>query len=206
MKFILPPLNYTYNALEPFFDAKTMEIHYTKHHQTYIDNANAALSDLPEFSNFTAIELIKKLNDLPKNKRTILRNNIGGHINHSFFWKYLKKNTILQGPLKDAIESNFKDISYFKDCFEKTAISRFGSGWVWLIKQKNTLSIVSTANQDNPLMGLEISGTHGYPILGLDVWEHAYYLKYQNRRIDYIKAFWNVINWNEVSNQFERYV
>ncbi|URJ29397.1 Fe-Mn family superoxide dismutase [Blochmannia endosymbiont of Camponotus modoc] len=204
MSFILPSLTYSYDALEPFLDEKTMKIHHTKHHQTYIDNANAALIDLPEFSNLPVIELIKKLNHLPNHKRTILRNNAGGHINHSLFWKYLKKNTILQGSLKDAIEYNFSSISSFKDHFEKTAISRFGSGWVWLIKQNDILSIVSTANQDNPLMGTDISGTNGYPILGLDVWEHAYYLKYQNRRLDYIRSFWNIVNWDEVYTQFNQ--
>lgn len=204
MSFILPSLTYSYDALEPFLDEKTMKIHHTKHHQAYIDNANTALIDLPEFSNLPVIELIKKLNHLPNHKKTILRNNAGGHINHSLFWKYLKKNTILQGSLKDAIEYNFSSISSFKDHFEKTAISRFGSGWVWLIKQNDTLSIVSTANQDNPLMGTDISGTNGYPILGLDVWEHAYYLKYQNRRLDYIRSFWNIVNWDEVYAQFNQ--
>ncbi|URJ24471.1 Fe-Mn family superoxide dismutase [Candidatus Blochmanniella camponoti] len=204
MSFILPSLPYPYDALEPFLDEKTMKIHHTKHHQAYIDNANAALIDLPEFSNLPVIELIKKLNHLPNHKKTILRNNAGGHINHSLFWKYLKKNTILQGSLKDAIEYNFSSISSFKDHFEKTAISRFGSGWVWLIKQNDILSIVSTSNQDNPLMGADISGTNGYPILGLDVWEHAYYLKYQNRRLDYIRSFWNVVNWDEVYTQFHQ--
>ncbi|URJ31795.1 Fe-Mn family superoxide dismutase [Blochmannia endosymbiont of Camponotus modoc] len=204
MSFILPSLTYSYDALEPFLDEKTMKIHHTKHHQAYIDNANAALIDLPEFSNLPVIELIKKLNHLPNHKKTILRNNAGGHINHSLFWKYLKKNTILQGSLKDAIEYNFSSISSFKDHFEKTAISRFGSGWVWLIKQNDILSIVSTANQDNPLMGTDISGTNGYPILGLDVWEHAYYLKYQNRRLDYIRSFWNIVNWDEVCTQFNQ--
>ncbi|AAZ40671.1 superoxide dismutase (Mn) [Candidatus Blochmanniella pennsylvanica str. BPEN] len=204
MSFILPSLTYSYDALEPFLDEKTMKIHHTKHHQAYIDNANAALIDLPEFSNLPVIELIKKLNHLPNHKKTILRNNAGGHINHSLFWKYLKKNTILQGSLKDAIEYNFSSISSFKEHFEKTAISRFGSGWVWLIKHNNILSIVSTANQDNPLMGIDISGTNGYPILGLDVWEHAYYLKYQNRRLDYIRSFWNVVNWDEVYAQFNQ--
>ncbi|WP_159714962.1 Fe-Mn family superoxide dismutase [Blochmannia endosymbiont of Camponotus nipponensis] len=204
MSFILPSLTYPYDALEPFFDEKTMKIHHTKHHQAYIDNANTALNDLPEFSNLSVIELIKKLNHLPDHKKNILRNNAGGHTNHSLFWKYLKKGTIPQGSLKDAIEHNFSSISSFKDHFEKTAMNRFGSGWIWLVKQHNMLSIVSTANQDNPLMGKDISGANGYPILGLDVWEHAYYLKYQNRRLDYIKSFWNVVNWDEVHIQFNQ--
>lgn len=206
MNFKLPDLPYSYNALEPFFDEKTMEIHHKKHHQTYIDNVNAALLDLPEFSNLSILELIKKLKYLPNHKKTIVRNNSGGHINHSIFWKFLKKNTILQGPIKKEIEHNFSNIPNFQNCFEKIAISHFGSGWVWLIKNNNDLSIISTSNQDNPLMGKDICGTYGYPILGLDVWEHAYYLKYQNKRSEYIKAFWNVINWDEVSNRFNQYI
>lgn len=205
MSFTLPSLTYSYDALEPFIDEQTMRIHHTKHHQAYVDNTNAALTDLPEFSNLPIIELIQKLNNLPNQKKTILRNNAGGHINHSLFWKFLKKNTMLQGELKDAIEYNFSGISSFKDSFEKTAISHFGSGWVWLIKRHdNTLSIASTTNQDNPLMGTDMSGTIGYPILGLDLWEHAYYLKYQNRRLDYIKSFWNIVNWDEVFIQFDQ--
>lgn len=202
MSFTLPSLPYEYDALEPFFDTKTMKIHHQKHHQTYIDNTNSALADLPEFSNLSIIELIKKLKHLPNHKKTILRNNGGGHINHSLFWHFLKKDTILQGSLKNAIENNFYSISKFKDHFEKTAISHFGSGWIWLIKNNDSLSVVSTTNQDNPLMGEEVSGTTGYPILGLDVWEHSYYLKYQNKRLDYVKAFWNIVNWEEVSIRF----
>lgn len=202
MSFTLPSLPYSYDALEPFFDKKTMQIHHQKHHQTYIDNANSTLTNLPELSNLPIIELIQKLESIPIHKQTVLRNNCGGHINHSLFWKFLGKNTILQGSLKDAIELNFTSISNFKDHFAKIAISRFGSGWVWLVKQNNSLSIVSTANQDNPLMGENITGVHGYPILGLDVWEHAYYLKYQNKRLDYVKAFWNIVNWEEVSIRF----
>lgn len=205
MNFTLPELPYSYDALEPFLDAKTMNIHHQKHHQTYIDNTNAALIDLPTFQNLSIIELIKKLQYLPQHKQTILRNNGGGHINHSIFWKILKTNTTLTGSLKDAIENHFGSISDFKNNFEKIAINRFGSGWVWLVKQQhNTLSIVSTANQDNPLMGEKISGVYGDPILGLDVWEHAYYLKYQNKRLDYVKAFWNIINWEEASIRFNQ--
>lgn len=204
MSFTLPTLPYSYDALEPFLDAQTMKIHHQKHHQTYVDNANSALIDLPEFSNIPIQELIQKLEDIPDQKQTVLRNNCGGHINHCLFWKSLKKNTILQGPLKTAIEKNFSNFSIFKDHFEKAAMNRFGSGWIWLVKNKNYLSIVSTANQDNPLMGKNITGIHGYPILGLDVWEHAYYLKYQNKRLDYVKAFWNIINWEEVSTIFNQ--
>lgn len=204
MSFTLPSLPYSYNALEPFFDEKTMKIHHQKHHQAYIDNANCALKDLPEFSNLSSVELIRKLKYLPEHKKNILRNNCGGHINHSLFWSFLKKNTILQGSLKNALENNFSSISEFKNNFEKISISHFGSGWIWLIKKNNSLSIVSTANQDNPLMEKSISGVNGYPIFGLDVWEHAYYLKYQNKRLDYIKAFWNIINWDEISIRFNQ--
>lgn len=205
MNFTLPELPYSYDALEPFIDEKTMNIHHKKHHQAYIDNTNAALIDLPEFHSLSITELIQKLQYLPHHKQTILRNNGGGHINHSIFWKILKTNTTLTGPLKNAIEKHFGSISNFKNNFEKIAINRFGSGWVWLVKQQhNTLSIVSTTNQDNPLMGEKISGVYGDPVLGLDVWEHAYYLKYQNKRLDYVKAFWNIINWEEASIRFNQ--
>lgn len=204
MTFKLPNLLYSYDALEPFFDAKTMEIHHTKHHQTYINNANSALANLSEFRNLSIIELIKNINHLPENKKNILRNNAGGHINHSFFWKILKYGTILQGTLKDAINQNFGNISSFKKEFETTAMNRFGSGWIWLVKTNKKLNIVSTANQDNPLMGVEIAGADGDPILGLDVWEHAYYLQYQNRRLDYVQSFWNVVNWDAVSLFFSQ--
>lgn len=204
MIFKLPDLLYSYDALEPFVDEKTMKIHHTKHHQTYVDKTNAELDTLPEFQNLSLIELIRQLNYLPDNKKDVIRNNAGGHINHSFFWKLLRYGTVLQGSLKKAIEKNFDDVDLFKKEFEKVAINRFGSGWIWLVKKNETLKIVSTANQDNPLMGVQISGVDGYPILGLDVWEHAYYLKYQNRRLDYVQAFWNIINWNEVSLLFNK--
>lgn len=202
MAFMLPNLSYSYNALEPFFDEKTMVIHHTKHHQTYIDNTNSALKNLPEFCSLPLIELIKKIDCLPDNKKNVLRNNAGGHFNHSFFWKILKYGTILQGALKDAIDKNFNSVYSFKKEFEQVAMNRFGSGWIWLVKKNNSLKIISTANQDNPLMGMHITEVDGYPILGLDVWEHAYYLKYQNRRLDYIQAFWNIIDWDAVSVLF----
>lgn len=202
MTFVLPNLPYAYDALEPVFDAKTMRIHHTKHHQSYIDNMNTALVDLPEFNNLSIIDLIKQLDSLPSDKRNVLRNNAGGHLNHIFFWKFLKCGTVLQGSLKHAIEHDFSSVYNFKKEFEKSAINRFGSGWVWLVKQDHVLKIVSTANQDNPLMGVSIAGVSGCPILGLDVWEHAYYLKYQNRRVDYVQDFWNVVNWDEVSFRF----
>ncbi|MXP51417.1 Fe-Mn family superoxide dismutase [Pantoea sp. SoEX] len=202
MSYSLPQLQYSYDALEPYFDEKTMEIHHTKHHQTYINNANILLKDT-KLAELPVEDLITKLNELPINIRDALRNNAGGHANHSFFWQSLKLNSVLQGSLKYAIENTFDGFFKFQEEFEKIALSRFGSGWVWLIKNNNNLSIVSTANQDNPLMGKLIAGVSGYPIIGLDLWEHAYYLKYQNRRIDYIKAFWNVINWKKAEDRFD---
>ena len=179
-----------------------MEIHHTKHHQTYVNNANAALESLPEFANLPVEELITKLDQLPADKKTVLRNNAGGHANHSLFWKGLKKGTTLQGDLKAAIERDFGSVDNFKAEFEKAAASRFGSGWAWLVQKGDKLAVVSTANQDSPLMGEAISGASGFPIVGLDVWEHAYYLKFQNRRPDYIKEFWNVVNWDEAAARF----
>lgn len=202
MSYVLPLLPYDYDALEPYIDKKTMEIHYTKHHQSYIDNANFALTKLPKLNHISADKLITILEQVPEDQQNILRNNVGGHVNHSLFWKGLKKNTILRGELEFAIEHDFGSLNIFKELFMKTALARFGSGWVWLVKQHDKLSIVSTANQDNPLMGKFISGTFGYPILGLDLWEHAYYLSYQNRRIDYVKAFWNIVNWDEAYLRF----
>lgn len=202
MSFKLPFLSYSYDALEPYFDKETIEIHYTKHHQTYINNANITLESLPEFANLSVNDLIQKLDQLPEDKKTLLRNNAGGHANHSLFWKGLKQGTTLKGELKSAIEHNFGSINAFKEAFEKAALARFGSGWAWLIKKDGKLVVVSTANQDNPLMGETISGIFGCPILCLDVWEHAYYLKYQNRRSDYIKSFWNVVNWDEAAACF----
>ncbi|WWP02326.1 MAG: Fe-Mn family superoxide dismutase [Candidatus Dasytiphilus stammeri] len=202
MSYSLPILSYTYDALEPYFDKETMNIHYNKHHQTYINNVNNVLKDLPEFANVSIETLIMHLDKIPKDKQNVLRNNAGGHANHSIFWKCLKKNTFLQGKLKIAIEDNFGSIKRFKELFENSAMTVFGSGWTWLVKKSTGLTIVATANQDNPLMGEKITGIFGYPILGLDVWEHAYYLKYQNKRLDYIKAFWNVVNWNEVTARY----
>lgn len=201
MTYTLPKLPYDYNALEPYFDEKTMKIHHTKHHQTYIDNVNAALLNT-RFQNMSIDDLIKKLNQIPEDKKNIVRNNLGGHLNHSIFWQGLKKGTVLKDKLKYAIEENFSSIEHFQKEFEKKAIARFGSGWIWLVKKENNLEIVSTANQDNPLMGEKIAGVFGFPIIGLDVWEHAYYLKYYNKRIDYIKAFWFVINWDEAEKRF----
>ncbi|PWC12306.1 superoxide dismutase [Mn] [Brenneria roseae subsp. americana] len=203
MSYSLPSLPYAYDALEPHFDKQTMEIHHTKHHQTYVNNANAALESLPEFASLSAEALIAQLDKVPAEKKTVLRNNAGGHANHSLFWKGLKLGTTLAGDLKAAIERDFGSVDAFKEKFEQAAATRFGSGWAWLVlKDDGKLAVVSTANQDSPLMGEAISGASGYPIVGLDVWEHAYYLKYQNRRPDYIKAFWNVVNWDEAASRF----
>lgn len=201
MSYSLPSLPYAYDALEPHFDKQTMEIHHTKHHQTYVNNANAALEGT-EFASLPVEELITKLDQVPADKKTVLRNNAGGHANHSFFWKGLKTGTTLSGDLKAAIEKDFGSVDAFKAEFEKAAATRFGSGWAWLVKKGDKLAVVSTANQDSPLMGEAISGASGTPIIGLDVWEHAYYLKYQNKRPDYIKAFWDVVNWDQAATNF----
>ena len=202
MSYVLPALPYAYDALEPHFDKMTMEIHHTKHHQTYVNNTNTALEAFPEMANLDIDDLIAQLDKFPADKRTFIRNNAGGHSNHSMFWKGLKTGTTLQGDLKAAIERDFGSVEAFQAEFEKPAATRFGSGWAWLVLKDGKLAVVSTANQDSPLMGEAISGTSGYPIIGLDVWEHAYYLKFQNRRPDYIKAFWSVVNWDEAAARF----
>lgn len=202
MSYSLPSLPYTYDALEPYFDKQTMAIHHSKHHQAYVNNANTVLEAYPELAKYSVEELIGHLDKVPVDKRTFMRNNAGGHANHSFFWKNLKTGTTLSGDLKAAIELNFSSVEQFKAEFEKTAAARFGSGWAWLVLQGDKLVIVSTPNQDSPLMGEAATGTSGFPIIVLDVWEHAYYLKYQNKRPDYIKAFWNVVNWDEAALHF----
>lgn len=202
MSYVLPALPYAYDALEPHFDKMTMEIHHTKHHQTYVNNTNTALEAFPEMASLDIDDLIAQLDKFPADKRTFIRNNAGGHSNHSMFWKGLKTGTTLQGDLKAAIERDFGSVEAFQAEFEKAAATRFGSGWAWLVLKDGKLAVVSTANQDSPLMGEAISGTSGYPIIGLDVWEHAYYLKFQNRRPDYIKAFWSVVNWDEAAARF----
>ncbi|WP_214215324.1 superoxide dismutase [Mn] [Morganella morganii] len=202
MSYVLPALPYAYDALEPHFDKMTMEIHHTKHHQTYVNNTNTALEAFPEMAGLDIDDLIAQLDKFPADKRTFIRNNAGGHSNHSMFWKGLKTGTTLQGDLKAAIERDFGSVEAFQAEFEKAAATRFGSGWAWLVLKDGKLAVVSTANQDSPLMGEAISGTSGYPIIGLDVWEHAYYLKFQNRRPDYIKAFWSVVNWDEAAVRF----
>ncbi|KOY62039.1 superoxide dismutase [Mn] [Photorhabdus heterorhabditis] len=204
MSYSLPSLPYSYDALEPHFDKQTMEIHHTKHHQTYVNNTNSALEAFPELAKLDIDDLIQQLDKIPADKRTFVRNNAGGHSNHSLFWKGLKLETTLKGPLKEAIERDFGSVDVFKEKFEQAAATRFGSGWAWLVlKDDGKLAVVSTANQDSPLMGEAISGASGYPIIGLDVWEHAYYLQYQNRRPDYIKAFWHVVNWDEAADRYQ---
>ncbi|WP_411751275.1 superoxide dismutase [Mn] [Serratia sp. (in: enterobacteria)] len=202
MSYSLPSLPYAYDALEPHFDKQTMEIHHTKHHQTYVNNANTVLEAYPELASLSVEELIQDLDKVPADKRTFMRNNAGGHANHSLFWKGLKTGTTLGGDLKAAIERDFGSVEKFQEEFEKAAATRFGSGWAWLVLKGDKLAVVSTANQDSPLMGEAVSGASGFPIVGLDVWEHAYYLKFQNRRPDYIKAFWNVVNWDEAAKRF----
>ncbi|WP_276921131.1 Fe-Mn family superoxide dismutase [Frischella perrara] len=203
MPYSLPPLPYAYDALEPYIDSETMHLHHDKHHQTYVNNANAALPSLPtELQTLSPEELIKNLDKVPADKLTAIRNNVGGHVNHTLFWELLKVGTELKGELKVAIERDFGSVDAFKEKFASAAASRFGSGWAWLVVQNGRLAVVSTANQDNPSMGEKFAATSGTPILTLDVWEHAYYLKYQNRRVDYIGAFWNVVNWDKVSELY----
>jgi Fe-Mn family superoxide dismutase len=200
MSWELPKLNYDYNALEPHIDARTMEIHHSKHHQAYITNALAALEKHPELKDKTAEQLISDLGSVPEDIRTAIRNNAGGHANHSLFWTVMGPGAggSPQGGLLTAIEAAFGKFDSFKEQFETAAKTRFGSGWAWLSRKSDGgLVVSSTPNQDSPLSeGLT-------PILGLDVWEHAYYLNYQNRRPDYVSAFWNVVNWDEVSRRFE---
>ena len=205
MAYELPELAYPYDALEPHIDAQTMEIHHTRHHQTYINNANNLLKDNSELEKLSADELLKKLSEVPENIRSGLRNNVGGHYNHSFFWTVIApgKGGTPTGKLGVAINASFESFEKFKEAFSKVAAARFGSGWAWLYVNSNgKLAIDSTANQDNPLMGKAIAGIEGQPIIGLDVWEHAYYLRYQNRRPDYINAFWNLVDWEAAEARY----
>jgi Fe-Mn family superoxide dismutase len=197
MPYTLPALPYAYNALEPHIDARTMEIHHTKHHQAYINNVNNAIKDT-EFDNLPVEKLIADLNKLPENIRGAVRNNGGGHANHSLFWTIMGPGAggTPAGDLGAAINSTFGSFDNFKTEFTKAATTRFGSGWAWLTLSGGKLAVESTPNQDSPIMDGK------KPLLGLDVWEHAYYLNYQNRRPDYITAFFNVINWNEVAKNF----
>lgn len=199
MPFTLPPLPYPTNALEPHIDAQTMEIHHDKHHGGYVKNLNAALEKAPELQNKSLDDLLKNLNAVPEAVRTAVRNNGGGHWNHSLFWQVMSPSGggAPSGKLADAINKSFGDFEKFKEQFNAAGGARFGSGWAWLINDGGKLSIISTPNQDNPIMDGKPA-----PILGIDVWEHAYYLKYQNRRPDYMKAWWNVVNWAEVAKRF----
>ena len=191
MSYELPSLDYAYDALEPHIDARTMEIHHTKHHQTYITNVNAALDGHADLAAKSVTDLISDLASVPESIRTAVRNNGGGHANHSFFWKVIGPNAggSPTGKLAGAIDSTFGGLDSLKEAFLKAAATRFGSGWAWISVKDGALVVHSTANQDSPLMD------GASPVLGLDVWEHAYYLNYQNRRPDYVAAFWNVVNW-----------
>ncbi|MBP6619992.1 MAG: superoxide dismutase [Leadbetterella sp.] len=195
--FSLPSLPYTYNALEPFIDAQTMEIHHSKHHQAYVTNLNKAVAGTP--NEFTPlVDIVKNISK----SSIVVRNNGGGHWNHSFFWEILSpKTTTPSDALMAMINRDFGSLEKMQSDFNAAATSRFGSGWAWLIVQDNKLKICSTPNQDNPLM--DIAEVKGTPILGLDVWEHAYYLKYQNKRADYIKAFWSIVNWDKVEKNLK---
>ena len=199
MTYTLPDLPYAYDALEPYIDEETMHLHHDKHHNTYVTNLNAAIEKYPELGEKTIEELLSDMDAIPTDIKTAVRNNGGGHANHSFFWEIMAPNAGGEptGEIKEAINEAFGDFSSFKEEFKKEAAGRFGSGWAWLVMENGKLAITSTANQDSPLMEGKT------PILGLDVWEHAYYLKYKNVRPDYIAAFWNVINWDEVNKRFE---
>ncbi len=198
MAFQLPPLPYAFDALEPHIDAKTMEIHHDKHHAAYVTNLNAALEKFPALQSKSIEALLKEINSVPEEIRTAVRNNGGGHMNHTMFWELMGPQAGGEptGALADAINKSFGSFAAFKEQFAKAGMGRFGSGWAWLLKHDNKLSIESTANQDQPIMEGKLA------ILGVDVWEHAYYLKYQNRRADYLAAWWNVVNWNEVAKRF----
>jgi superoxide dismutase, Fe-Mn family len=197
MSFSLPKLPYAYDALEPYIDARTMEIHHTKHHQTYVDKLNAALKGHEPLQERSVEQLIRNLNEIPEAIRTAVRNHGGGHANHSFFWPSLKKEVAVKGPAADAITKKFGGFDQFKEQFSNAAVLLFGSGWVWLALNRGELEIVSTPNQDNPISQGKT------PIIGIDVWEHAYYLKYQSRRAEYVEAFFNVINWEKVNETYQ---
>ena len=194
----VPPLPYAYNALEPHIDEQTMHLHHDKHHQAYVTNLNAAIEKHPELANKSAEDLIRDLNSVPDDIRGAVRNNGGGHVNHSMFWAIMGPNGggEPKGEIADAIKQTFGDFETFKKQFNEAGTKQFGSGWAWLVSDGGTLKVVSTPNQDNPLSQGQ------FPILGNDVWEHAYYLKYQNKRADYLQAWWNTVNWDEVNKRF----
>jgi len=201
MVYELPPLPYDYNALEPYIDEQTMHLHHDKHHAAYVTNLNNALKDRSGHPDVSAEELIRRLHEVPEDIRTAVRNNGGGHVNHTMFWQIMKPNGGGEptGALASAIQDAFGSFDAFKAAFNDAGVKRFGSGWAWLVLDRNgKLSVTSTANQDNP----QTDGLH--PVMGNDVWEHAYYLKYQNRRPDYLNAWWNVVNWEEVARRYEQ--
>jgi len=199
MAFTLPPLPYAFDALEPYIDARTMEIHHDKHHAGYVNNLNAALEKAPELQSRSLDDLLQHLDQVPEAIRTAVRNNAGGHWNHSMFWQIMtpKGGGAPKGKVADAINQAFGSFDAFKTQFADAAGKRFGSGWAWLVNDGGKLSITSTPNQDTPVM----EGKH--PIMGVDVWEHAYYLKYQNRRPDYVKEWWNTLNWDEIGRRYD---
>ena len=198
MPHTLPELGYGYDALEPFIDKETMTIHHTKHHQAYITKLTAALEGHADLQDKSAGELVSSLDSVPADIRTAVRNHGGGHVNHSFFWPLLKKDVTFGGPISEAINNTFGSLDGFKEKFSATAAGVFGSGWAWLVTGDDGLEIIGTPNQDSPLSQGKT------PLIGLDVWEHAYYLKYQNRRPEYIQAFFNVINWTQVNDHFNK--
>ncbi|HUS17692.1 MAG TPA: superoxide dismutase [Chloroflexia bacterium] len=202
MAFELPPLPYSFDALEPHIDAKTMEIHHDKHHATYVTNLNKALESQPQLASMSIEELMRNMNQVPEAARTAVRNNGGGHYNHSLFWQIMGPNGGGEpgGALGEAIQECFGGLAALKEQFNAAGTGRFGSGWAWLVSKDGKLSITSTPNQDNPLM----DGS-GEPLLGCDVWEHAYYLNYQNKRADYLAAWWNTVNWDEVARRYSQY-
>lgn len=197
MEFKLNELGYEFDALEPYIDSETMKIHYTKHHQAYADKFNAAIANLEEFENKSAEEIVANWNNAPDNIKGAIRNNGGGYINHNLFWQILKKDVEFEGKIKDAIELKWGSFEKFKEEFTNAALTQFGSGWAWLVVNNNELEIVKTSNQDTPLSDGK------KPILGLDVWEHAYYLKYQNKRPEYVENFFKVINWKKVNELYK---
>jgi len=200
MAYELPALPYAHDALEPFIDTMTMQIHHGKHHATYVTNLNAALEQYPDFQKHSVDDLIRNIASVPEAIRTAVRNNGGGHANHAMFWQIMapKAGGDPSGPLADAIKASFGTFEAFKGEFKKAALGRFGSGWAWLVKTGGKLTIESTPNQDSPAM----EGKQA--VMGIDVWEHAYYLKYQNRRADYVDAWWSVVNWSEIAKRFSR--
>lgn len=205
MAYELPKLPYAYNALEPHFDARTMEIHHGKHHQTYVNNTNALLKDHPALAAQPVEAIVSNLSQVPEQIRGGVRNNAGGHCNHTFFWSILApgKGGTPNGELAKAIHATFGGFEQFKEEFNKAATTRFGSGWAWLfVTPDKKLTVASTPNQDTPIMGKSVAGIEGTPIIVIDVWEHAYYLLYQNRRADYVAAFWNVVNWDAAEKNY----